>query len=199
MAEALGHTRHDPVQVAVALDRGARLAPMLERCGRCRALYRDLVALTAALPSGALPSRSRAFTLDADDARRLQPGIWRSWWAALVSARDSVTKPLAVGFTTLGLAGLLLTAGTELSMGMGAAAGPQSGAMGVDRADPSAVPAGQAPDTPASGAGGETMALTGVPDEPRTPAMLLVSAGLLVAGSSLFMARRIVARSRAVR
>ncbi len=152
-----------------------------------------------ALPSGALPIRSRAFTLDADDPRRLQPGIWRSWWAALGSARDSVTKPLAVGFTTLGMAGLLLTAGTGLSMGMGAAAGPQSGAMGVDRATPSAVPAGRAPDTLASGAGGETMALNGAPDEPRTPAMLVVSAGLLGAGSSLFMARRIAARGRAVR
>ncbi len=199
MAEALEHMRHDELQVAAALDRGARLAPVHELCGRCVALYRDLVVLTAALPHGALPIRPRAFTLGADDARRLRPGNWRSWWAALGSAQDRITKPLAVSFTTLGLVGLLLTAGPALPMGIGAASDPEAVALGVDRAAPSVEPAGQAPDTPASGAGEDTMAFTGEPDEPLTLAMLVVSAGFLVVGSGLFMARHVAARRRPVR
>ena len=190
--------RHDPLQVAAALDRGATLAPIHALCGRCAALYRDLVALTAALPSGALPTRPRPFTLDADDARRLRPRRWRTWRAGSGSAWHTVTKPLAVGFTTLGLAGMLLTASTGLSMGMGADTGLEPAAMGVDRAAPSDLPSGQASDTPASGAGAETMALTDVPDEPWRLAMLVASAGLLAAGGGLFLALRGTARSRPV-
>ena len=38
------------------------------------------------------------------------------------SARDTLTRPLAIGITTLGLAGLLLTAAPTLLLGVGGAA-----------------------------------------------------------------------------
>lgn len=199
MAESLGHLRHDPLHVAAALDRAARLSPMVELCGRCAALYRDLVALTAALPLSALPARPRAFTLATEDARRLRPGGLRSWWSTLGSARDIVTKPLAVGLTTLGLTGLLLTAIPMLSMGAGAAAGPEDTAMGVDRAAASPAPNGQAPATPASGPDEEVIALATMPDQPGVQATLVVSLGLIGAGSSLFAARRAAGHGRPVR
>ena len=65
MADAVGHAGHDPLRVAEAVDRGARLAPVLDLCARCAGLYVDLVALTAALPLSALPARPRSFTLTA--------------------------------------------------------------------------------------------------------------------------------------
>ena len=121
MAEGIGHAGHDPMRVAEAVDRGGRLAPVLDLCARCVRLYVDLMAVNAALPMSAVPLRPRSYTLTVDDARRLRPPGWRGWWSAVGSARDTVTRPLAVGLTTLGVVGLLLTAAPTLSLGSGAA------------------------------------------------------------------------------
>ena len=66
------------------------------------------MALAAAVPTAALPARPRDYTLSDADAARLRPAGWRRWLAAIGTSRDAVTRPLAVGLTTLGLAGLLV-------------------------------------------------------------------------------------------
>ena len=125
-ATPTGHARHDPLRVAEAVDRGGRLAPVLRFCDPCGQMYADLVALTTALSLAALPARPRDYTLRAADADRLRSGGLRAWWSGLGSTRDALTRPLAIGLTTLGLAGLLLTAlpTTLLSQGSGAGAAP---------------------------------------------------------------------------
>ena len=197
MAESVGHVRHDPLQVAAALDRGGRLIPMLELCARCSALYRDLAALTAALPLGALPDRPRAFTLDEHEARRLRPRAWRAWWSAVGSARDTVTKPLAAGFTTLGLAGLLLTAIPAPTMGTGAAAASAPAVIGSARAAAS-PPQAKTPDSLAGAPSEEVATRRTAPDAPLGSTTLVVSAALLAAGGGLFVMRHAAVRGRAV-
>ena len=189
------HARHDPLRVAEAVDRGGRLAPVMQFCDPCGRLYADLLALTAAIPLGALPSRPRDFTLRADDARRLRTAVWRAWWRAIGSARDAVTRPLAIGFTTLGLAGLLLTATSTLLPTAGsAAASPEfDRILSTGGAEPMA-PTTIDPDAPAAPNGDPIQAA--VADPTSIPGL---SVGLLAAGGSLFAARRIAARRARMR
>lgn len=198
-----GHAAHDPLRVAEAVDRGARLAPVLDLCARCVALYVDLVALTAALPRSALPARPRDFTLTAEEARRLRPGGWRGLWSAVGSARDTLTRPLAVGITTLGFAGLLLAAAPTLLLGVGGASNQAAPEMA--QAAASLLPS----DRTVGAASGEPAAPTSLSDPPdevsaAPPAegpspTLLLSLGLLLVGSGLFAVRRIAVRGRPVR
>jgi hypothetical protein len=194
-ASLIRHARHDPLRVAEAVDRGGRLAPVLQFCDPCGQLYTDLLALTTAVSQAALPARSRDFMLRATDARRLRPAGWRAFWLSLGSARDGLTRPLAIGLTTLGLAGLLVTAApTLLPVAGSAAASPE-----VDRA---MAPAGAGAYTPLTVGG----AASAPPDvvqvdtaSPEPAATVTLSVGLLAAGGGLFVARRIAARSRRVR
>jgi hypothetical protein len=196
VAEQVGHAGHDPLRVAEAVDRDARLAPALGLCPPCVGLYADLVALTAALPGSAVPPRPRAFTLSADDARRLLPHGWRGWWSAVGSARDTVTRPLAVGFTTLGLMGLLLTAAPTLLMGgLGAGAGAPPEMVRTMAAPPQVgapTTAGSDPIHPPNDA-------AAVEPDADPSATLLLSIGLLVMGSGLFVIRRVAVHGRPVR
>jgi hypothetical protein len=192
VAELAAHARHDRLLVSQSLDRGARRSPMLELCARCAALYADLVALTTALPLSAVPSRPRDFRLTANDAHRLEREGWRRWWAIVGSVRDSLTRPIAIGFTTLGLAGLLLGAGQTLLPSVGAAFGPGSAAsMPLDREAASAEPT----DVPFIALGGEPVAAplevqaTEVAADPAST--VAFSAGLLGVGLALFAVRRI--------
>lgn len=189
------HTRHDPLRVAEAVDRGGRLAPVLQFCDPCGQLYNDLLALTASITHAALPPRPRDFTLRAGDAGRLRPGGWRGWWPVLGSARDAVTRPLAIGFTTLGLAGLFLTAAPNLSLPMGsAAASPEA-----DRVLTSGAGGASAPPTvdPATSAPPRETDVDAIAAE--TSVTATVSAGLLAVGGGLFAARRIAGHSRRMR
>jgi hypothetical protein len=108
------HAQHDPLVVAAAADRAGFLPPELADCPDCRALHADLLALAAATPDSAVPARPRPFTLSAADADRLRRPSWRRWFASIGSTRDTLSRPLAYGLTTLGLVGLLLTAGPNL-------------------------------------------------------------------------------------
>jgi hypothetical protein len=189
-----GHARHDPLRVAEALERGGRLAPVLQFCDPCRRLYADLFALTTAIAQAALPARPRDFTLSAIDAGRLRPAGWRAWWQSLGSARDAVTRPLAVGFATLGLAGLLLTAAPGLVPVLGsAAASPEAdrvlAAGGEGVFSPLTI------DPAASAPPGDMH--VGVATESTSTRDLSIA--LLAAGGGLFAARRIAARSRRMR
>jgi len=187
VAESMAHAGHDLLRVAEAVDRAAPRASVLDFCGPCSALFADLVALTSALPLAALPARSREFTLTTDDARRLRPGGWRAWWSILGSARDVVSRPLAISFTTLGLAGLLLTAAPSfLPM---AASAPATESVLPDTVMITKVPGTQGGmgDVPVS------------QDEAGSVPPFLPWLGLLAVGGGLFAVRRVAGYRRTVR
>ena len=99
--------------IASAVDRGPDVPPSLARallatCLECARLYADLLALAVAFPSSSTPARRRDFTLTVADAERLRPRGLRRWLGQIGTSRDTITRPLAIGFTTLGLAGLLV-------------------------------------------------------------------------------------------
>jgi hypothetical protein len=110
------HDDHDPTIVAaLAADdlEGAdrnRAEALVARCGECALLLADLGAIagaTAALPQ--VP-RPRDFTLTPDDAARLRPAGWRGLVAAFGRSGVAAARPLAIGLTTIGIVGLVLTA-----------------------------------------------------------------------------------------
>ena len=63
------------------------------------------------------PARPSDYTLTERDAVRLRSGGWRRFAAILGTSRDALSRPLAVGLTTLGLAGLLVSAAPSFMMG----------------------------------------------------------------------------------
>ena len=200
-AALAGHERHDPMRAAEAVDRGARPSPILGLCDRCAGLYVDLVVLTTALPLAAYPARGRDFTLSLADARRLRPTGWRAWRSWIGSARDTFTRPLAIGFTTLGLAGLLLTAAPTLSMLASAGAAPAASeklfAIMGQPGEGTAHPPGAGTSAPGtSDLPGDVRAQPGTADQDST---LGLSLGLLAIGGGLFAVRRITGRGRRVR
>ena len=141
---AVGHARHDGVLIASTVDR--RLATpsslaqaLLAACTECARLHADLLALAAALPFAATPRRTRDFTLSAADADRLRPRGLARWVRLIGSSRDTLTRPLAIGFTTLGLAGLLVATVP------GALPGSSSGTV-LSTVGNSVAPAEAAPD-----------------------------------------------------
>ena len=113
-AAAAAHASHDATLVAALADHS--LAPadraaaeaLVAGCSACAAIHADILALQAATRSMPLPARTRDYILNPTDATRLQPGGWRRFVAAFGSSRDLLSRPLAAGLTTLGLAGLLL-------------------------------------------------------------------------------------------
>ncbi len=154
------HATHDPVWMAALAAKDPDLTPTemtraraaLESCGACADLFADLVAVSAAIPSAAIPARPRDFTLTPADAARLRSRGLRRWFSAIGSARDGVTFPLALGLTTMGIAGLLLaTVPGALSGSAGGAASvlstvgptvePASGGGNTAASAPAAVPA----------------------------------------------------------
>ncbi len=203
------HAGHDPLLVAEAADRGGRLPATLAACPDCVALHADLIHLAAAIPLSPVPARPRAYTLDPADAARLRPAGWRRWLAAIGTSRDAVTRPLAVGLTTIGLAGLLVaTVPGFLPTGAGTA-----GASAVD--DPAPVeneivlraPAAAASGPPGPGdaagrVGGDTSMVTADPErtdraggDDRSP-LVWLSGSLVAIGGGLLAVRWIATRSR---
>lgn len=147
------HARHDPVWMAALAARDPDLSDSertqaeaaLKSCGPCADLFADLLAVSAAIPTAALPTRPRDFTLTAADAARLRPRGFRRWLAGIGSVRDGVTFPLAMGLTTMGIAGLLVATVPAAFSGMGGAtaAGPElrSAAGAPSQAPEAAAPA----------------------------------------------------------
>lgn len=161
----LDHARHDPALIAALADRDAAdaLRPVeldlaraqLERCAHCAALHRDLVDLLAGLQLASTPSRPRDFRLTAADAARLQPRGLRGFLRTIGSARDGLTRPLAIGLTTLGLVGVLVgtVPGALPLSGGGATAGEDASTMAEQRSGAptdAAVPATGGPVAPDS-------------------------------------------------
>jgi hypothetical protein len=141
------HATHDELLIASLLDRPPggpdrdRAEALVAACDDCAALHRDLVALTAATRALPTPPRPREFTLSADDAERLRPKGWRRLIAAFGSSRDVFSRPLAIGLTTLGLAGLLVSTIPGVLSGQGGASVALSS---VERSDGAA---GAAPES----------------------------------------------------
>lgn len=110
------HAQHDRTRIAVLAVRPDDLAPdeaqlarsLVAECGACADLLADLIGIQAAVPHAAIPARPRDFTLSDADASRLGRTGWRRFLAMVGSSRDQVTRPLAMGLTTLGLAGVIV-------------------------------------------------------------------------------------------
>ena len=152
-ANAENHAVHDPTWMAALATRDPDLSPSerttaqaaLESCGACADLFADLVAISAAIPSAAIPARPRDFTLTAADAARLRPHGLRRLLKAIGSARDGVTFPLAMGLTTMGIAGLLLATIPAALSGAGGAASMTLSTVGEAGPAPAAASAAPAP------------------------------------------------------
>ncbi len=195
LAGRTGPSEHDPGHrriAASAADRGATLPLEYRDCGPCHELRSDLLALSAALPFAVLPARPRPYTLTPEQADRLRRRGWRRWVAAFATARDDVSRPLALGFGTLGIVGVLLTAAPALGPlgGAGAAATPaapmelQAESPGLgDRGDAPYGGGGSAPDTVRPTAADAAAA------SPAVPPLLVVSGLFLGAGASIAAAR----------
>jgi anti-sigma factor RsiW len=148
------HASHDAVLVASLVDDA--LAPpdraaaeaLVATCGVCATLRDDLVTLRAATRALPTPARPRDFALAPDDARRLRPGGWRRFVAAFGTSRDMLSRPLAFGLTSLGLAGLLVATAPSIIPGSGSAA-PAS----VDQGGPARIEAATGEPKDASGPG----------------------------------------------
>jgi hypothetical protein len=198
------HSRHDRFAIASAVGGGA--APVTIRsCPACGALYADLSDLRFAIRHAWTPRRVRDLRLSAADGARLRPRGLRAALAWIGSARDRSTRPLAVGFTALGLIGVLLTSAPIVSFGSSAAASSEAGSgAGIMSAPEHAAPStaasgpGAAPSVPARGpaavpssdasAGSIADARTSLPD--RSSGTLLLSVGFLTLGLGLFGLRR---------
>jgi hypothetical protein len=127
------HAVHDHMLIANLVDRApsdgdrALAQEQLANCRDCALLYEDLVALSEATRAMPVQARSRDFTLTQADAERLRARGWRGLLAAIGSSRDAFSRPLAVGLTTLGLAGLLV-ATIPGALPQGGAASPPAAA-----------------------------------------------------------------------
>lgn len=169
------HAAHDLVLIAALADRetSEALRPeellvaraQLDDCLDCAAAHRDLLDLMAGMRASVAPSRPRDFRLTADDAARLQPRGIRGFLRTIGSARDGLSRPLAIGLTTLGLVGVLVgSVPGAMSLGGATGASPttaeQDGAAAPSEAAmaPAAGGASAAPDA--------TMMLEFATDEP---------------------------------
>jgi hypothetical protein len=166
LPSASPHAAHDQTLIAAMAARTPDLTDaqttaahdLLASCDACTTLLADLVALQTALPTTSTPARPRDFSLTPADAERLSRGGWRRFLGLVGSARDNVTRPLAFGFTSLGVAGLLLAGLSTLSLGGGTQSilapvgGPVEMAAPAASAAPAAAPeASTAPSVDSAG------------------------------------------------
>jgi anti-sigma factor RsiW len=178
------HARHDRFAIADAIGDGAPPST-LGTCPACRALHVDLLTLQRAVRAAWAPRRERDLRLAVADAARLQRGRWRRMLETVGTPRDVLTRPLALSFTGLGLAGLLLTAvPAGLSMGASGVAAPaELHKMSI------------AAETPLPMAGATDARDESVPADPLPG----LSIGLLAIGTSLLAVRRMARHVNGVR
>ena len=169
------HAQHDLLVVAAFADRGATgdeadlARAQIAGCGECAALHAELVSLATATRQLPPVERPRDFRLRPQDAQRLRPNLIRRLFGSFGTPRDGFSRPLAMGLTTLGLAGLMLgiLPGT-LSLGGATSSG---GAAPASRALDQTLEAGAsapADGEPAAGAPAPAPA-GGQPTDPLEP------------------------------
>jgi hypothetical protein len=111
---ASNHAQHDLLAIAALADRGAtgeeadHARAQIAACTECAELHTDLVNLAAATRQLPPIERPRDFQLRPIDAQRLRPNLIRRLFGSFGTPRDGFSRPLALGLTTLGLAGLML-------------------------------------------------------------------------------------------
>lgn len=163
---ARDHTTHDPLLIAAHLDSTLdardteRVEGWLAGCGACATLRTDLEALAAATRLLPTPPRPRDFRLTDADAARARGHGWRRVLAAFASPGASFTRPLAVGLTTMGLAGLIIANIPSAAL-FGSSAGAAPTVSQAERSNDLAVPAALAP---AAGAAASAAASAGALD-----------------------------------
>jgi anti-sigma factor RsiW len=133
------HSQHDLLLVAALADRELtgeeteQVRAQVAACAECAALQADLVTLAQATRELPPVARPRDFTLRPVDAQRLRPTLVRRILGSFGTTRDSVSRPLAMGLTTLGLAGLLVgVVPGALSLGAGGATSLSGAGQSVD-------------------------------------------------------------------
>ena len=148
------HARHDLSIVAALAARPGDLdetemtaaTAQVASCTVCADALADFVALQTALPTTSTPHRPRDFQLTPADARRLRRSGWRRFFGYFGSPRDGFSRPLAIGLTTLGVAGVLLASiPSGTFMGGSGGAAPAETAAEIQQAAP--APAASAPGT----------------------------------------------------
>jgi len=195
------HGGHDRLLIAATVGRGAQaVAPpslaqaLLAACTECARLHADLFALALALPIATTPARPRDFTLTAADAERLRPRGLRRWLALIGTSRDTITRPLAIGFTTLGLAGLLVATVPGALTGFGVTAIPSTVESSLQREVQSAASPAGTSDAGLGDAGLGDTAAESLPLDPGPPPVVVLSVAFLAVGGGLFAGRRVARR-----
>ena len=185
MVDVGSHARHDRFAIADALGGGV-LPSTVRTCPSCGALHRDLLSMQTAIRHAWTPRRPRDLRLRRADLPGRHGRIWQRLVDAFGSKRDAVTRPLALGLTSLGIVGLLLT---NVSIG------PRTFGLGGASATPSpdVTHALTAPHVSA------TIDGTAPTDPPRVDPAVVISGASLAAGGTILGLRRIAARHRAVR
>lgn len=151
------HAQHDLALVAALIDRDApeALGPadlataraLIDQCTACATLHRELLGVAGSLAIAMTPARPRDFRLTTADVARLQPRGWRRFMTTIGSARDGLSRPLAIGLTTLGLVGVLVgSVPGGLPFG-GATAGSAIEQQNREAASAAPAPANQVPVT----------------------------------------------------
>ena len=185
MVDVGTHSRHDRFAIADALGGGA-LPSAVRTCPACGALHRDLLSIQIAIRHTWTPRRPRDLRLRSTDLDLGPPMIWWRLIDAIGSSRDTVTRPLAIGLTGIGIVGLILT---NVSFGTAVGFG------GV-------APAGASPEigAPASRPYVATAVDHPVDQATRDPGPLaLVTAASLGAGGTILGLRRVASRHRRLR
>ena len=129
MRTTTDHATHDLERLSAAVDGTLPAADrpsldaQLASCAACAELHADLLALVAANRALPTPGRPRDFQLTDADASRLQRGGLRGWFERIGSPKDRLSRPLAVGLTTLGLVGVLVGTAPSVLPSLGSSAG----------------------------------------------------------------------------
>lgn len=154
------HAGHDLSIVAALAARAADVdaaetataRAQVASCPACADALADFTALQTALPATATPRRPRDFSLSPADAQRLHRSGWRRFLTYFGSPRDGFSRPLAIGLTTLGLAGVLLASIPSATLMGGSGAAPANEAAPIQQAAPAPGVGGAAPASAASAA-----------------------------------------------
>lgn len=185
MVDLVSHARHDRFAIADALGGGV-LPSTVRTCPSCGALHRDLLSIQTAIRHAWTPRRPRDLRLRRGDAqRRVTPR--RRLVDGFGSSRDIVTRPLALGLTALGIAGLFLTAAPF-------AAAPGGGLSGTRAAASPEIGNGAAAPYLSTAVDGEAGSVTSA-----IPSAAIISGASLAAGGTILGLRRIASRRRSVR